>query len=628
MIRNLPIGRKLILLLLAASGITLLVTAGAILVYELTSFRSRTLDQVEAQAQNAAVTLHAPLNFLIPEDTREALEEAIERQRNLLGACVYLNDREPFAQYQRGTLADFRCPTLKSDPVNRFTDNTLELYHRIQHDGEAVGTLYLVARLPPLAERVPQYFLTVGTVLFALFTVSLLLLTSLRRTISDPIFELAGAAQRVIEVEDYGIRVDVPSGDEIGNLTISFNRMLAVIQQRDADLRRANQEQKNLQEQLLQAQKMESIGRLAGGVAHDFNNLLTVVVGCTDLARHHLPKESPATPLLDNIRNATRQATDLTQQLLAFARRQIIEPRIISLNDLVFEAEKMLHTLIGEDIELVVIPRRDLWPVKADPSQMLQVLVNLVVNARDAMPQGGTLTIETSNQIITTEDLLNHPEAKVGDFAVFSVKDTGTGLSEEARRHLFEPFFTTKERGKGTGLGLAMCYGIVTQSGGHIQFDSRPGQGTTFEVYLRRALETRPLKRSGRAPLHLPTGEETILVVEDNALVRVTAVELLRAQGYTVLEAASGPDALRLVEDYEKEIHLLLTDVVMPEMNGPEVARHVQQLRPGIHVLYVSGYTADEIGHRGELDPGMSFLQKPYTSETLIHKVRRILDAS
>ena len=623
-IRELPIGRKLILLLLFASTLALLATAVAVLVYEVRSFRPRTLERAETQAELYGELLHAPLNFQQPVDARKALA-ALAQSPDIQGACVYLNDRTEFARYERRREDEFRCPTLGDDSETRFDERELDLYHRITLEGFPVGTLFLRYDLPPLARRLPQYFLMVGAVLFALLTVSLLLLSSLKRTISTPILELAQAAGKVTEEEDYSVRVPETSGDEIGHLTSTFNRMLSAIQQRDAALRRANSEQKALQEQLIQAQKMESIGRLAGGVAHDFNNLLTVVVGCTELVRHQLEDQHSATPLLENIQQATRQATNLTNQLLAFARRQIIEPQVLSLNELVFDAEKMLRTLIGEHIELVVIPRPDLWPVKADPSQMMQVLVNLVVNARDAMPEGGTLTLETFNQPSLREGT-EGSEDTLGDRVILSVRDTGMGLSEEARKHLFEPFFTTKERGKGTGLGLAMCYGIVTQIGGHIGVESQAGKGTCFEVSLRRAFEVRERHRTERIPANLAGGEETILVVEDNALVRVTAVELLRAQGYTVLEAAGGADALRLVEEYEGDLHLLVTDVVMPEMSGPEVARHVQDLRPGIRVLFVSGYTADEIGHRGELDPGMAFLQKPYTSQALIRKVRQMID--
>ncbi len=384
-------------------------------------------------------------------------------------------------------------------------------------------------------------------------------------------------------------------------------------------------EQKRLQEQLLQAQKMESIGRLAGGVAHDFNNLLTVIVGSVDLLREQLPPDSSHRPLLDNVRRATTQASNLTHQLLAFARKQIIEPKVMSLETLILDAEKMLRSLLGDDVELVVLQGRDLWSIQADPSQMMQVLLNLAVNARDAMPGGGTLTLETRNVEVGDGYSPEHPVPSPGGYAMLSVSDTGEGMSEEAQAHLFEPFCTTKEVGKGTGLGLATCYGIIKQSGGHIRVESELGGGSLFHIYMPRA--SRPADTPTSAIMtQLPSGQETILVVEDNGLVRATAVKLLRSHGYTVLEAASGPDALQLVESHRGEINLLLTDVVMPQMSGTEVAEKLRGCLPGLKTLYVSGYTADSIVRHGVLQSEIAFLQKPYTAETLTRKVRTVLD--
>ena len=382
-------------------------------------------------------------------------------------------------------------------------------------------------------------------------------------------------------------------------------------------------EERALQERLAQAQKMESIGRLAGGVAHDFNNLLTVIVGCADMVHGNLPTDSRDRLLIENVLKATEQATQLTHQLLAFARKQIIEPKILDVNSLVLDAEKILRSLLGDDIEFALLPRGQTWPVRADPSQMMQVLMNLAVNARDAMPDGGRLLIETANVQVTSDQL---PEAPPGDYVSLAVSDTGEGLAPEVRERIFEPFFTTKQQGKGTGLGLSTCYGIVKQSDGFLQVDSELGEGTTFRIYLPRVSGDAAPLDSGREQERLPAGEETLLLVEDNTLVRVTAVELLRSQGYRVLEAAGGPDALRLAEEHDGGIDLLVTDVVMPQMSGKEVADRLVKAQPGLKVLFVSGYTPDTIVDRGELHEGIDFLQKPYTTDTLVRKVREVLD--
>jgi len=384
-------------------------------------------------------------------------------------------------------------------------------------------------------------------------------------------------------------------------------------------------ERKRLEQALFQAQKMESIGRLAGGIAHDFNNLLTVIIGFSEMAEEGLPANSPLGNHLQNIRAAGERASTLTQQLLAFARRQIIEPKSIDLNELVLDLALMLRRLIGEDIELVIRPQADLWPVKADLSQLEQVLVNLAANARDAMPQGGQLSIEMANVLLDEDYARAHPEVVPGEYVMLAVSDTGVGMEESVQQHVFEPFFTTKGRGKGTGLGLATCYGIVKQSGGHIWLYSEPGRGTTFKIYLPRTRE--PVTDSMcPAALAAPSGHETILVVEDEASVLDFAVEALRAQGYKVLAASDGREALGVATEYEGPIDLVVTDVIMPHMSGKAFVDRLLPLRPGVRILYTSGYTDSIILHHGVGGAGVAFLQKPYSLIGLARKVREVLD--
>lgn len=385
---------------------------------------------------------------------------------------------------------------------------------------------------------------------------------------------------------------------------------------------------KRLEENLRQAQRMESVGRLAGGVAHDFNNLLTVINGYTELLLHMLDDESPLREPLEQIKKAGAQTAALTRQLLAFSRKQVLQPRRLDLNHLVTSQEPLLRRLIGADVELVIRLDPELAPVLADPSQLEQVLMNLVLNARDAMPHGGQLTIETTNVQIPPGLNGWQMDMPSGDYVRLSVSDTGCGMDAETLSHIFEPFFTTKEAGRGTGLGLATVYGIVTQSGGHVWVHSRPGSGTRFDVYLPQASGEATVEPVTTTPSRTEwiTGSETILVVEDNAEVRNLACRVLREHGYVVLQASSAGDALLVHERYQQPIHLLLTDVIMPIMSGPELAQRLMTTRPNLTVLYMSGYNSDHrIVQEGVLEPGLAFIQKPFTPAELLNGVRRVL---
>jgi PAS domain S-box-containing protein len=381
---------------------------------------------------------------------------------------------------------------------------------------------------------------------------------------------------------------------------------------------------KRLEAQLAQAQKMESIGRLAGGIAHDFNNMLTIILSYGETARAQLEPGSSAAEDLIEVQNAAERSRALTKQLLAFARQQIIEPRVVDLSDLVLRVENLLRRILGEDIEVATVleaTRR----VRVDPNQFEQVLLNLATNARDAMPQGGRLTIETRN--VDLDAPYGPPEGELppGSYVLLAVSDSGTGIAPKHLPHVFEPFFTTKDRGKGTGLGLATCYGIVAQNRGTISVYSELGSGTTFKIHLPAA-EGPPTTLEVAAP-KVQGGTETILVVEDEPMVRALNVRTLRTAGYRVLEAANGVDALSVARAFEGEIALLVTDVIMPQMSGKRLAAELSTERPGTSVLYVSGYTDNSIVHHGVLDAGIDFLSKPFTPQTLLARVRAAIDA-
>ncbi len=383
---------------------------------------------------------------------------------------------------------------------------------------------------------------------------------------------------------------------------------------------------KKLEEQLLHSQKMEAVGRLAGGVAHDFNNMLTIISGYNRMLLDQLSPLDPLRGYAEEVLKAADRAGALTNQLLAFSRRQVLQPRVADVNSLVTGAERMLRRLIGEDVELVIRTAPDAGNLKADPGQIEQVIFNLAVNARDAMPTGGRITIETASAQLDKQYAKTHLGVKPGEYVLIAVSDTGHGMDAETKSHIFEPFFTTKEQGKGTGLGLATVYGIVKQSGGDIWVYSEPGKGTAFKVYFPRVYESEARPSRPGMSLEKNLGAETILVVEDEQGVRELIAEMLRQQGYQVLKAANGAEAIRIAEGHEGAIHMLVTDVVMPQMGGKQLADTLVPLRPAMKVLYLSGYTENTVVDHGVLVPGFEFLGKPFTHESLAKKIREVLD--
>jgi PAS domain S-box-containing protein len=424
--------------------------------------------------------------------------------------------------------------------------------------------------------------------------------------------------ERVVWVEAHSTVICDDKGNPLGMRGVTID----ITASKEAERSRAQ-----LEEQLRQAQKIDSIGRLAGGVAHDFNNILTAIRGYAELLLLELAPGDPMRSSVTEIRRAGERAADLTRQLLAFSRRQLLQPRVLALNSLIADSIKMLKRLLGEDIELVTLQDPELGHVKADAGQMEQVILNLALNARDAMPQGGKLTLETRNVTLQEQYAQKHFSLQPGSYIMLAISDIGCGMDPQTLSHIFEPFFTTKEPGKGTGLGLSTVYGIVQQSGGSIWVYSEPGRGTTFKIYLPRIEE--PLGEAEEKPQtepDNPRGSETILVVEDDEIVRKLTGQALRRYGYQVVEAANGPEALLAREKHPGTIPLMVTDVVMPQMSGPELAARLRELHPETQVLYMSGYTDDAVVRHGILDAALYFLQKPFNPGALVRKVRAILD--
>jgi two-component system cell cycle sensor histidine kinase/response regulator CckA len=385
---------------------------------------------------------------------------------------------------------------------------------------------------------------------------------------------------------------------------------------------------KRLEAQFIEVQKMEVLGQLAGGVAHDFNNILAIILGYIGLITAGLPKESPLRKYSEEIEHASDRATGLTRQLLVFSRKQTVQLVVLDVNEVIQDLHKMLRRLIGENIPMDILPAADLGRIRADSGHLGQVLMNLAVNARDAMPDGGKLTISTSNVTLDEAYARTHAGTRAGDYVMLGVSDTGVGMTEEVKAHLFEAFFTTKAPGKGTGLGLVTCHNIVQQSGGCIEVQSEVGRGTTFKIYFPRVEQPLAAAAKPAQKRPLPRGTETVLIVEDEPSVRHLARGVLEAQGYTVLTAANGQEALRVVREHRgSPIRLVITDVIMPLMGGKVMAEWLKTAYPEIQILFTSGYTEDAISHHGVLEPGVEFLPKPYTQTTLVSKVRELLDA-
>jgi two-component system cell cycle sensor histidine kinase/response regulator CckA len=436
-------------------------------------------------------------------------------------------------------------------------------------------------------------------------------------TFTRPLASLV-AGVRALEEGDFTYPLESSGGDEVAEVTGAFDRMRV-------NLEKTQSEHKLLEERLRQAHKMEAVGRLAGGVAHDFNNLLTIIRGHGDLLLERGDADDFERRSIDQIQKAAGRAVSLTRQLLAFSRMQVLQPRVLDLNAIVAEMGKMLPRLIGEDIEYVFQPEPKLALVKADPGQVEQVIMNLAVNARDAMAGGGKLTVRTLNAVVDEAQARKRPPMSPGPYVLLAVTDTGHGMDNKTKARIFEPFFTTKEVGKGTGLGLATVYGVVKQSGGFIWVESTPGEGATFEIYLPQALGAVAEVEAEVKPSAIPRGSETILVVEDEAGVRELACQFLKVSGYSVLEAADGVEALEIAARYAGKIHVMLSDMVMPRMSGGELMERLIAVRPDVKVLLMSGYSEYSSGHPGQGTPQALVLQKPFSLPSLVEKVREVL---
>ncbi|MGC1904819.1 MAG: ATP-binding protein [Candidatus Acidiferrum sp.] len=495
----------------------------------------------------------------------------------------------------------------------RFLVSTNNLYE----NGETTVSLSIFKSL----DRATAYLHDLNRVLLGLGLLSVLagsaMVFLISGTFTRPLENLVGGVH-ALEQGDFRYPLEITSGDEVAEVTAAFDRMRT-------NMQKSQEEHKTLEERLRQAHKMEAVGRLAGGVAHDFNNLLTIIRGHSDLLLDRGSLEDSQRHSLNQIQKAAGKAVSMTRQLLAFSRMQVLQPSVLDLNAVVTDLGKMLPRLIGEDIEYAFVPDPKLAPVKADPGQIEQVLMNLVVNSRDAMPSGGTITVRTQNALIDAVEAQRRAPMAPGEYVLLSVSDTGSGMSAETKAHIFEPFFTTKEVGKGTGLGLATVYGVVKQSGGFVWVESASGEGTTFEIYLPKATGTTTRLEAEEKPAAIARGHETILVVEDEVDVRELACEFLRVTGYSVLQARNGVEALEMIRRHSGKIDLVLSDVVMPKMGGTELASRLSSLRSSTKLLLMSGYSEYASETRGQDLARPLMLPKPFSRSSLVEKVREAL---
>jgi signal transduction histidine kinase len=640
---RIPIRVKLSLAITFVVWLSILILSLTILARQKDQLYSRTVEMGKVSLNYFATNANIPLlnddivrlNRLIKDaaSVKGILYAAIVDRNNRIKAHTDSNNIGNTLQLLQN------MEEVRKDENFRFFDYTLpsgtqvlNLSRPITFKDKELGTVHIGLSLDFINHLI--YRESVSILILSLFIVlfGIAIAFLLGISFSRPISKLVDATQEIGKGNLHH-RITLKRKDEFGDLASAFNHMADELDKKAsanaqlfAERVRAEREARKLEEQLHQSQKMDAVGQLAGGIAHDFNNSLTLIKVCSQLALQELKEGDPVREKIQKIDEATQRSGDLVRQLLTFSRRQVVEMKVLDLNDLLTNLDKMLRRVIGEHIELVNKTAEGLKKVKADPGQIEQLIVNLALNARDAMPDGGKLVFETANVELDQEYAQRHIQVTPGPYVELSVRDTGKGMIPEVRQHIFEPFFTTKEAGKGTGLGLFMVYGIVQKHGGHIVVESEPGVGSTFKVYLPQADEPMEAVRGELLEKRLPRGGETVLVVEDDEDLRSLMAQALKQQGYEALEAANGEEGLLLFDRYRQEINLVVTDIVMPVMSGFELTDLLMPLRAQLKVLYISGYPDNPALQKRYLNPETHFLPKPFSLEDLAIKVRKVLD--
>jgi len=651
-LQNMSIQNKLRLIIVASTALALLVACVALVVYDQTSYRAELERNLLSQARMIGNNSTAALEFDHEATGMEVLS-ALQANPSIVAAHLFNAQGKVFARYPADITPEPGCPVSGRPDGLFYTEDTIHVLYTMSEGDRVLGRICLEASRDDLHGRFWQYLRVVGVVALVTIGVAFLLFSRLHGLVSRPIEDLATTASAVAAGRDYSVRARKHGEDELGHLIDCFNEMLEQIQLRDAELQKARSEledrvkertkklvranavlkkhideRSRLEAQLRQAQKMEAIGQLAGGVAHDFNNILTVILGHTSLLlTGDVVSPETAEPLRE-IESSAKRAAELTRQLLAFSRRQVMRMTPFDLNQVLGGVSKLLQRLLGEHIYLDLHLMPGLPPVAGDVHMLEQVVMNLCVNARDAMAQGGSLRVTTSVVTLDEKEAKRAVDARAGRFVCLEVRDTGCGMDEKTLQHIFEPFFTTKPLGKGTGLGLATVYGIVRQHEGWVEVSSKVGQGTVFAVYLPAGRGAPEASTATRIWASVHGGTETILVVEDEQPVRDFVAVCLRRYGYNVLVAHNGPHAVQVWGQHRDRIDLLLTDMVMPEgMNGRELAARLLQEKPGLRVIYSSGYNEEVLRNHHDIQEAVNYLPKPYEAAQLIRLVRERLDS-
>jgi signal transduction histidine kinase len=644
------IKRKLSLISLVTTCVALLIIAAVFVVYDVLSSRRSLVDSLTVQATMIGGNSTVALSFDNRKDAAEILS-ALSAAKNIVRAAIYTRDGMIFATYIRPGEREMILPPAPSGKAYTFDFNGLYLFQPILYDGERIGIVYIQSDLHELYSHLAWYASITAAAFAIALVVAFLLLSRLQQMITKPILDLVRLTRDISDNRDYSVRCTVLQDDETGTLAQGFNEMLSQIQARDqeldqyrrhleekvalrtVELAQSNErllhelaEHKRTEEQLRHAQKIEAVGQLAGGIAHDFNNILTAIIGYGFLTQKKMKADDPSLHYVEQILAAAQRAASLTQGLLAFSRKQVINTMPVDLNLIIERTSAFLRRMIGEDISLTLNLAKEDIIVTADSSQIDQVLMNLATNARDAMPHGGSLHIETRRFEIDDHYILTHPFMKVGSYALIAVSDTGEGMDAETVGRVFEPFFTTKEVGRGTGLGMSIIFGIIKQHDGYVNVYSEQGTGTTIKIYIPLtgpgSTQEKPISR----PVKMKGGTEVILLAEDDATIRRLTTSILEEAGYTIVAAVDGEDALEKIRAEKDRIQLLLLDVIMPKKNGKQVYDEVKNLIPGIKLLFMSGYTADIIQTKVNIDEGENFISKPSSPSELLEKIREVLD--
>jgi signal transduction histidine kinase/DNA-binding response OmpR family regulator len=648
------ISRKFIFAILTTTCIALLVSGAAMLFIEVRNYQTTWIDDLSTQSNILAKVSLPALEFNDPQVALENLNQLKARPR-IYAAAIYSPDGALFATYSRDSSTPFSFPKAPAASGRTIDGSNINLFTSIIQNGEKAGMVYVGAEYP-LAAQVKKYLLVFFAVMAASLFVAYLVSRWLQAGITRPVLALTDAANQVIRNRDFSMRVTKSTEDEVGILVDAFNSMLTEVGEREKALEASNNalqtemnERVNAQEaliqlndtleerivertaelerahsQLRQSQKLEAVGQLTGGVAHDFNNVLQVITGNLQLLQMSLAGNPEAQRRLESAAFAADRGAKLSSQLLAFARRQPLQPMAINVGKILRGMDDLLRRALGESVQIETVVAGGLWTTLVDPHQLENVILNLAINARDAMNGEGKLTLELANAMLDDSYSAQETEVIPGQYVMLAISDTGSGMPPEVISRAFEPFFTTKPEGEGTGLGLSMAYGFVKQSSGHIKIYSEPGSGTTIKIYLPRSMQAEvEMSKSSSGPI--AGGKETILVVEDDPVVQGTVVDILSGLGYRVLKANDGLSALNVLQS-GIPVDLLFTDVVMPgPVRSPDLAKQAKQIFPDIEVLFTSGYTQNAIVHGGRLDPGVELISKPYRREELARKIRHML---